>query len=195
MAADVAEMLRAYDNKISALLPERKWFFPRESGEMCQQDWFRRNFRNLCDLAGICPTGGSVNLYCLRHSFATHRIYIWLAEGKNVNAMIPYLSAYMGHSQISDTCYYIHHIPELLTEMSGQKYGNSADLLPNQRCYSTETIRSYKQCLNLLTKYLRDARNFKVSKIDFTIFNRELILAFLDWLESERKVSTSTRNQ
>jgi integrase/recombinase XerD len=130
MAADVAEMLRTYDNKISALLPERKWFFPRESGEMCQQDWLRRNFKNLCDLAGICPTGGSVNLYCLRHSFATHRIYKWLAEGKNVNAMIPYLSTYMGHSQISDTCYYIHLIPELLTEMSGQKYGNSADLLP-----------------------------------------------------------------
>jgi len=69
------------------------------------------------------------------------------------------------------------------------------EYLPNQRCYSTETIRSYKQCLNLLMKYLRDVRNFKVSEIDFTIFNRELILAFLDWLESERKVSTSTRNQ
>jgi len=36
----------------------------------------------------------------------------------------------MGHSQMSDTCYYIHLIPELLAEMSGQKYGNLPDLLP-----------------------------------------------------------------
>lgn len=130
MAADVAEMLCTYDNEISALLPERKWFFPQESGEMCRQYWIRKIFRNLCELAGIRPVGGSVRLYCLRHSFATHRIYKWLAEGKNVNAMIPYLSAFMGHSQISDTCYYIHLIPELLAEISGQKYGNFADLLP-----------------------------------------------------------------
>jgi len=130
MAADVAEMLHTYDAKISALLPQRNWFFPRESGEICQQDWLRRNFKDLCDLAGICPTRGSVTLYCLRHSFATHRLYKWLAEGKNVNALIPYLSSYMGHSQMSDTCYYIHLIPELLAEMSGQKYGNFPDLLP-----------------------------------------------------------------
>ena len=81
MAADVAEMLHTYDAKISALLPQRNWFFPRESGEICQQDWLRRNFKALCDLAGICPARGSVTLYCLRHSFATHRLYKWLAKG------------------------------------------------------------------------------------------------------------------
>lgn len=42
-------------------------------------------------------------------------------------------------------------------------------------------------------KYLRDVRRFKVSEIDFQIFNRELILDFWDWLESERIVNASTK--
>ena len=36
-----------------------------------------------------------------------------------VNAMLPYLSASMGHMQLVDTYYYIHLVPGLLEEMSG----------------------------------------------------------------------------
>ena len=69
------------------------------------------------------------------------------------------------------------------------------EYLPNQRCFSKQTIRSYKQCLNLLVKYLSEVKLIKIPKITFSVFNRQLILDFLEWLETERRVSISTRNQ
>lgn len=53
-----------------------------------------------------------------------------MKEGKDVKAMIPYLSAYMGHSQISSTYYYIHFVPELLEKMAGFDFSAAEHLLP-----------------------------------------------------------------
>ena len=44
--------------------------------------------------------------------------------------MLPYLSAYMGHAQLSDTYYYIHLVPGLMEEMSGFKFASAEMLLP-----------------------------------------------------------------
>jgi len=40
----------------------------------------------------------------------------WMDEGKDIYAYLPYLSAYMGHSDFSETAYYIHLLPERLTQ-------------------------------------------------------------------------------
>ena len=40
----------------------------------------------------------SMRFHDLRHTFATHRLYHWMRDGKDLNAMLPYLSAYMGHA-------------------------------------------------------------------------------------------------
>lgn len=44
--------------------------------------------------------------------------------------MLPYLSAYMGHAQLSDTYYYIHLVPGLMEEMSGIAFSSAEALLP-----------------------------------------------------------------
>lgn len=44
--------------------------------------------------------------------------------------MLPYLSAYMGHAQLSDTHYYIHLVPGLFEEMSGFDFSFAELLLP-----------------------------------------------------------------
>lgn len=61
---------------------------------------------------------------------ATHRLYHWMCEGKDLNAMLPYLSAYMGHAQLSDTYYYIHLVPGLMEEMSDFAFSSAEVLLP-----------------------------------------------------------------
>lgn len=67
--------------------------------------------------------------------------------------------------------------------------------LPNQRCCSNSTIRSYRQALNLLVTYLTTERQFRITQINFSVFNSELILDYLDWLEHKRNCSAATRNQ
>lgn len=69
------------------------------------------------------------------------------------------------------------------------------EYLPNQRCLSENTIRSYRQTLNLFVKFMREVKGYTVTKIQFSVISRETLLEFLDWIEIERKCSTSTRNQ
>ena len=37
----------------------------------------------------------------------------WLREGRNVNVMLPYLMRYMGHSDVKNTLYYFHPVPDI----------------------------------------------------------------------------------
>ena len=60
------------------------------------------------------------------------------------------------------------------------------EYLPKQRCFSENTIRSYRQALNLLVSFLRTERNLTPEKITFDVFNKSLLLDFLDWLETAR---------
>lgn len=69
------------------------------------------------------------------------------------------------------------------------------EYLPNQRCFSENTVRSYRQALNLFILYLRTEKELTIKQIRFDVINRELILDFLDWLEADRRCGANTRNQ
>ncbi|EBP4342175.1 tyrosine-type recombinase/integrase [Salmonella enterica] len=69
------------------------------------------------------------------------------------------------------------------------------EYLPNQRCFSENTVRSYRQALNLLILYLRKEQGLSLKQIRFEIIDRDVILSFLDWLETDRHCGTNTRNQ
>lgn len=69
------------------------------------------------------------------------------------------------------------------------------DYLPKQRCLSENTIRSYKQTLNLFVSYMRNEKGIVAVELTFSCIDRDAILGFLTWLETVRKCSVSTRNQ
>ena len=131
MADDVVEMLSGCNAIVSAAMPEREPFFPNSEGGFYGKRGLEKTFRQTLMKACIEGTGRrSPRLYDFRHTFATHRLYHWMREGKDLNAMLPYLSAYMGHAQLSDTYYYIHLVPGLLEEMSGFAFSSAEALLP-----------------------------------------------------------------
>ena len=70
-----------------------------------------------------------------------------------------------------------------------------ADYLPKQKCLSANTIKAHKNALNLLVSYLRKERQIKVDKINFMMFNRQIIIDFLQWLSDVRNCTPSSRNQ
>lgn len=67
--------------------------------------------------------------------------------------------------------------------------------LPKQKCYSPNTIRSYKNALNLLVEFLRIEKKYSVYEINFQLIDRALICEFLDWLQERRQCGVTTRNQ
>lgn len=57
--------------------------------------------------------------YDLRHRFASTLLQKWICEGRDLYAMLPYLRAYMGHENFTNTAYYIHLLPENLLNSTG----------------------------------------------------------------------------
>jgi site-specific recombinase XerD len=69
------------------------------------------------------------------------------------------------------------------------------EYLPKQRCFSENTIKSYRTALNLFVEYLRAEKQLSIEQINFSIIDRKLVIEFLDWLESSRNCNASSRNQ
>lgn len=67
--------------------------------------------------------------------------------------------------------------------------------LPNIVGYSENTVKSYRDTFVLLFKFANEYHLCPRGRIDIAIFNKENILRFLEWLETDRNASISTRNQ
>lgn len=127
---DLIVLLKKYDKKVEELMPNRCYFFPNSQDEIYTKKWMEKTFKVQWKKAGLLEkVGKAPRIYDLRHTFATHRLYLWLEEGKDINAFFPYLSDYMGHEQFSDTAYYIHLIPGLFQKMSNFDISKRQNLL------------------------------------------------------------------
>ena len=73
------------------------------------------------------PGGSRPRLHDLRHTSAVHRLISWYREGKDINALLPYLSTYLGHLDLSGTQYYLTMVPELL-EVANDRFERYACL-------------------------------------------------------------------
>ena len=135
MAGSVAVYMRDYNERAGVFMPGRKYFFSNPSGGIYDASRLNAIFIKIRKKLGIYGTDiCKPKLYGFRHSFATHRLYQWLKEGSELDSMMPYLSAYMGHAQVTDTYYYIHLVPEQFEAMSGVDFGRYENLLPEVEC-------------------------------------------------------------
>jgi integrase/recombinase XerD len=90
-----------------------------------------RTLRRLYQLAGLKPEKGRVGPrpYDLRHAFAVHRLSRWYSQGVDLHSRLPWLSAYMGHVDLTGTETYLNATPELLDLASNRlhrRYKNTA---------------------------------------------------------------------
>lgn len=67
--------------------------------------------------------------------------------------------------------------------------------LPKQKAASPNTVKSYKNTLNLFLDYAVDKVEIPMIDLEFQYLSRELIEAFLDWLEDVHCYSIASRNQ
>jgi len=57
-------------------------------------------------------------LHDFRHSFAVTRLALWYQEGADINAKLPLLATYLGHTTLVGTQVYLHATAELLEKSS-----------------------------------------------------------------------------
>ena len=114
MSEDMRILCRRYDS----VAGKRQWFFQKWDGTPYETSWYNQIWRNLIAKSGI-PWRGTPRPYDLRHAFASRNIIRWINNGRDVMELLPYLSAYMGHSELTSTLYYVHLLPENLRRSKG----------------------------------------------------------------------------
>ena len=108
------------------------WFFPGRTGKPLTPANIDKNFRRFLWQARI-PHGGrghGPRVHDLRHSFAVNNLRSWFAGGDDVGALLPVLQAYMGHSSIADTDYYLRLTAESYPHITAQIQRVIGDVVP-----------------------------------------------------------------
>lgn len=80
------------------------------------------------------------------------------------------------------------------TDFASLVTGFLIDYLPLQRCYSKNTILSYRDTLKLLLRYISMEKGVHLRSFQVKDFKRELILEFLEWYR-KNGASSSAANQ
>ncbi len=111
-------MLTGYATRRDRLCPDTASpaFFITRTGQRIQQRWVQETFARLLALASIqAPPGRRrPRIHDLRHTFAVHTLIGWYRAGINVQAHLPVLSTFLGHSSTEATYWYLQAVPELL---------------------------------------------------------------------------------
>lgn len=116
---DLKRLYLKYDAVIETLLPNRKYFFPVKSDTCYEKGSIGPNFNKIWKAAGLGHESGSkARAYDFRHHFAFATLNQWIEQGIDVNAKLPYLMRYMGHSCLESTFYYLHLVPEFFSTFS-----------------------------------------------------------------------------
>lgn len=66
--------------------------------------------------------------------------------------------------------------------------------LPEQKCCSQNTVKSYRESLNILLDYVTREKKIPLEDVTFSLLDHQMIAGFLYWLEKEKNCSISTRN-
>ena len=203
----MSDDMRALCQKYDYVAGKRQWFFQKWDGTPYETSGYNQVWRNLISKSGI-SWKGTPRPYDLRHAFASRNIIRWINSGKDVMELLPYLSAYMGHSELTSTLYYIHLLPESLRkskavdwDLLSQVYGKGGCrkmrikakdprlvslmgefmriYLPCVRNRNGDTIASYRYSINLFVTYLESEQKVTVLTMQSSDFGQKNIAEFL----------------
>jgi integrase len=117
LTGEVIEILTACERASRQQFgPSRQTFFVSATGSQVAASAVGTVFNRIWDQARLPrPTNGQQpRPYDFRHHFAYANIERWMTQRKDVTAMLPYLSRYMGHATLESTFYYIHTSPDFM---------------------------------------------------------------------------------
>lgn len=118
LSADMQKLCADYYNWLNNQLNDHpsQWFFPGRCPEnhipKTSVDSKFNEFWSTTKSAKTCEKKPTV--HCLRHAFVIKRINLWMEKDISIQAMMPYLSAYLGHKGPIETFYYYHQVEDVL---------------------------------------------------------------------------------
>ena len=116
------EALRAYSGQRDQLCPHPRSpsFFVTSRGSRLIHSRVYPTFHTLVDQVGLQQesTSRRPRIHDLRHAFAVRTLLRWYRDGGDVQARLPLLSTWLGHTDPRHTYWYLHAAPELLASVA-----------------------------------------------------------------------------
>lgn len=101
---------------------------PRKS-KMDKSTVYRR-FRQYLQCVNIPHTKAGPRVHDFRHSYAVKCLKKWVLEGEELSNLLPYLAAYMGHSDFRGTQYYLRLTADLYPHIIDQLEAGFGYVIP-----------------------------------------------------------------
>ncbi|MFZ2956045.1 MAG: tyrosine-type recombinase/integrase [Candidatus Ozemobacteraceae bacterium] len=134
VASDLLTRLRLCQNAITKrfgpLQPDQS-FFRHSSGKSYSISALREAFHQILTRADIVwqGEGKKMRLHDLRHNAAVLRMLLWYEEGADMEAKLPLLATYLGHTSLAGTQCYLHLTQELLAVANSRYQAGFGDII------------------------------------------------------------------
>ena len=132
VSLNMLDLLCRYDCIIQRYLPARKVFFPNQKGDFYSKStldiWFHEFWDTLPEAA--VTKGNKPRVHDFRHSYCVYRLNQWVSDNADLNALYPYLSEFVGHSNFADTDYYLTLAEPFYLEFEARMRKVNAAILP-----------------------------------------------------------------
>jgi integrase len=90
--------------------------------------WFHEFWDKLPE--AVTTKGNKPRVHDFRHSYCVYRLNLWVQENADLNALYPYLSEFVGHSNFADTDYYLTLAEPFYPEFESRMRAMNATILP-----------------------------------------------------------------
>lgn len=117
MSDDIRRLCLDYQQWLNRQLDMKpsKWFFPgRDPANHIPKTSLDRKFNEFWNATISSKTcDKKPTVHCLRHAFVIKRVNLWMQADVPLQAMMPYLSSYLGHKGPIETYYYYHQVEDV----------------------------------------------------------------------------------
>ena len=110
MSQSLHKLMQIYANKTFHMLTENDFIFSNRYGEPLRTDWVEDLHERIliaADIPAMSENGYRKRLHDWRHTFAVHAFKQMIDAGMDMYVSLPILSAYLGHTSIAATEYYV----------------------------------------------------------------------------------------
>jgi len=135
MLPSLTERCQQYVAHIRSEAPVDAPFFPAPDGGHYSQRAVYTTFRHILEDAGIPHTGRGPRIHDFRHTFSVCCLKKWILSGKDLNAALPVLSAYLGHKGLNGTQKYLRLTADMYPDIVKTMELRFGDIVPGGETY------------------------------------------------------------
>jgi site-specific recombinase XerD len=130
VAQSLSDRMADLSAKTHQFSNESSYFFPNTAHNRIDQSTIYCRFRDYLLMADISHTAAGPRVHDLRHHFAVSCLKKWVLSGQELTNIMPYLAAYMGHSDFRGTQYYLRLTADLYPDIISRTEAEFGYIIP-----------------------------------------------------------------